>query len=175
MQQENLSILRALKPDIEKLIAPIEAGELEFFGEDSHKVKSGLDLIMGELTMVVLLLTQNDGKISPGELELLNDMRHVIYGYGIPEIDSDKGWELQSQFLRLHPDRFLTLDHLPLSVRLLDVYDCSHGTQYAANARMIFTQFADAIIRVDKDENVYEIMALENFKEILNQGIDHEA
>ena len=175
MQQENLTILRALKQTIEELIAPIEAGELEFFGEDSPKVKSGLDLIMGELTMVVLLLAENDIKISPGELELLNDMRHVVYGYGIPEIDSNKIWDLQREFLRIYPDRFLTLDHLPLSVRLLDVYDRSHGTQHAAKARMVFTQFADAIIRADKDENIYEKMALENFKEILNQEIDHGA
>jgi hypothetical protein len=113
--------------------------------------------------------------VAPSELELLNDLRHVVYGYGIPELDSHKTWELQDQFLRLHPDRFLTLDHLPLSVRLLDVYDRSHGTQYASKARLIFTQFVDAIILADKEENVYEKMALENFKEILNQGANHES
>ena len=175
MQQENLPILRALKKNIEELLAPIEAGEIGFYGEDSPKVKSGLDLIMGELTMVVLLLTENDGKISPGELELLNDMRHVVYGYGIPEIGSDKIWGPQREFLRIYPDRFLTLDHLPLSVRLLDVYDRSHGTQHAAKARLIFTQFVDAIIRADMKEDVFENMALENFKEILNQEANHES
>jgi hypothetical protein len=175
MQQENLKILRALKQSIEELSAPIEAGEIEFYGEDSQKVRSGLDLIMGELTMVVLLLTDQDGTIAPAELELLNDIRHVVYGYGISEFDSNSFWELQRQFLRIYPDRFLTLDHLPLSVRLLDVYDRSHNTRYAAKARMIFTQFADAIIRADKDENVYEKMTLENFKEVLNKEIDHGA
>ena len=175
MQQENLEILRALKPDIEELVMPIEAGEIAFFGEDSPKVQSGLHLIMGELTMVVLLLTDPDGKIAPSELELLNDLRHVVYGYGIPELDSSNFWDLRRQFLRIHPDRLLTLDHLPLSVRLLDIHDRSHGTQYAAKARMIFTQFADAIIRADKEENVYEKMALDNFKEILNQEANHES
>lgn len=175
MQPENLPILRALKQDIEELIAPIEAGEIEFYSEDSQKVRSGLDLIIGELSMVVLLLTDQDRTIAPGELELLNDMRHVVYGYGIPELDSDNFMELLRDFLRLHPNRLLTLDHLPLSVRLLDVYDRSHGTQFAAKARMVFTQFADAIIRADKDEDVYEKMTLENFKEILNREIDHGA
>lgn len=172
MQQENLTILRSLKQNIEELIAPIEAGEVEFFGEDSPKVQDGLDLIMGELTMVVLLLTDQDGTISPSELELLNDMRHVVYGYGIPELDSNNFWELQLQFLRIYPDRFLTLDYLPLSVRLLDVYDRSHGTQYATKARLLFILFADAIIKADKDENIYEKMTLENFKEILNKEMD---
>ena len=175
MQQENLPILRALKQNIEELIVPIENGEIEFYGEDSARVKSGLDLIMGELTMVVLLLADGDGKVTPSEVELLNDLRHVVYGYGIPEFDADKAWDLQSQFLRLHPDRFLTLDHLPLSVRLLDLYDRSHGTQYAAKARLIFTQFVDAIIHADKEENVFEKMVLENFKEILNQESNYES
>ena len=173
MKQENLSILRTLKQNIEELIAPIEAGEIEFYGEDSDKVQSGLDLIMGELTMVVLLLTDQDGTISPSELELLNDMRHVVHGYGIPELDSNDYWELQRQFLRIHPDRFLTLDHLPLSVRLLDIYDRSHGTEYATQARLLFVQFADALIKTDKNETGFERLVLENFKEILNREADH--
>jgi hypothetical protein len=175
MQQENLSILRALKENIEELIVYIEAGELESYGEDSHKVQSGFDLIMGELTMVVLRLTDSDGTISPSELEFLNDMRHVVFGYGIPELVSEDYWELQRQFLRIHPDRLLTLDHLPLSVRLLDVYDQSHSTKYGTTARMLFTQFADAIIKADNDENIYEKMTLENFKEILNKEADNGA
>lgn len=173
MQQENLPILRALKQNIEELVAPIEAGEIEFYGEDSPKVQNGLDLIMGELTMVVLLLTDQDGTISPSELELLNDMRHVVYGYGIPKLDSNDYWDLQRQFLRIHPDRYLTLDHLPLSVRLLDVYDESHGTEYAARARLLFTQFADALIKTDQNETRFERLVLENFKEILNKKADH--
>ena len=172
VQQENLPILRALRENIEELLAPIEAGEVEFYGEDSDRVQGGLDLIMGELTMIVLNLTDPDGVISPTELELLNDVRHVVLGYGIPNLDSTDFWGLRRQFLQIYPDRLLTLDHLPLSVRLLDVYDRSHDTKYAVKARTIFTQFADAIIKADKEENIYESMALENFKEILNKEAD---
>src|SRR5687768_6445264 len=144
MQQQNLLILRSLKQNIEALIAPIEAGEVEFYGEDSHKVQSGLDLLMGELTMVVLLLSDPEGTISAAELELLNDMRHVVFGYAIPELNSNDPMELRRQFLRIHPDRLLTLDNLPLSVRLLQVYDGSHGTEYANKARLLFVQFSEA-------------------------------
>ena len=42
MQQENLSILRTLKQDIEELTVPIEAGEIEFFGEVATKYRAGL-------------------------------------------------------------------------------------------------------------------------------------
>jgi hypothetical protein len=175
VQQENLSILRALKQNIEELAPIIEAGEIEFYGEDSPKVQSGLDLILGELTMVVLLLTDQDGTISTSELELLNEMRHVVLGHGIPELSSDDYWELQRQLLRIHPDRLLTLDHLPLSVRLLDVYDQSHGTEYGAKARQLFIQFADALIKIDENETHFERMVLENFKEILNRETNHES
>ena len=175
MQQENLLILRTLRQNIEDLSPIIEAGEMEFYGEDSPKVQNGLDLIMGELTMVVLMLTDQDGTISPRELELLNDMRHVVQGYGIPTLDSEDYWELQRQFLSIHPDRHLTLDHLPLSVRLLDVYDRSHDTEYAAKARLHFTQFADALIRIDQNETRFEKIVLENFKDILNKKPDYDS
>jgi hypothetical protein len=175
MQQENLSLLRALKQNIEELTAPIEAAEIEFYGEDSPTVQNGLDLIMGELTMVVLMLTDQDGTISPNELEFLNAMRHVVHGYGIPELESDDYWELQRQFLRIHPDRLLTLDHLPLSVRLLDIYDRSHGTEYGDKARKLFIQFADALIKIDENETHFERIVLENFKEILNRETNHES
>jgi hypothetical protein len=175
MREENLSILRPLKQNIEELIAPIEAGEIEFYGEDSHKVQSGLDLLMGELTMVVLLLADPEGTISAAELELLNDMRHVVFGYGIPELNSNEPMELRRQFLRILPDRLLTLDHVPLSVRLLDVYDQSHGTEYANKARLLFVQFSEAMIKADKEEHPIEVAFLGHFRQILDGEQNHES
>lgn len=175
MQQEYLTILRTLKENIEELTAPIEAGEIEFFGEDSHKVQSGLDLIMGELTMVVLILTDVHSGVSAHELELLNDMRHVVYGYGIPELDSSNYWDLCRKFLRIHPGRRMTIDHLPLTVQLLQIYDQGNGTQYADKARTLFIQFAEAMINVDKDKHPVEGVLLEHFRSVLYGEIGYES
>src|SRR5687768_11904855 len=119
MQEENLSILRSLKQNIEEISAPLEAAQLEVYGEDREKVQNGLDFIMGELTMTVLMLTGTDTGVAPRELELLNEMRHVVYGYGIPELSSSDYLELCRQFLHMHPERSMTIDHLPSSLRFL--------------------------------------------------------
>jgi hypothetical protein len=88
MQEENLSILGPLKQNIEEIVAPLEAAEIEASGENKENVQSGLDFMMGKLTMIVLLLTGTDSDVAPREIELLNDMRRVVYGHGIPELSS---------------------------------------------------------------------------------------
>jgi hypothetical protein len=168
MQEENLSILRSLKQNIEEIATPLEAAQLEVYGEDGDKVQNGLDFIMGELTMTVLLLTDTDSGVAARELEFLNDMRHAVYGYGIPELSSSDFIELCREFLRIHPERRLTIDHLPSSVRLLLGYDKEHGTEHATKARTIFIQFAEAIVKADNDEHPVEAIILANFKDVLN-------
>ena len=168
MQEEFLPILRSLKQNVDEIITPLEAAQLEFYDGDDRKIQSGKDLIMGELAMVVLILTSADTKISPGELTLLNDLRHVVYGYGIPELSSNDYLELRKGFLQQYPKGIFTLDHKPTSLRWLLEYDEKYGTDFATKARTIFTQFADAIVIADKDEQQIETIILENFKDILN-------
>jgi len=122
---------------------------------------------MGELTMVVLMLTNVDAEISKSELMLLNDMRHVVFGYSIQELNSNDYFELSKKFLQLYPKRTFTLDHKPASVRVLLDYDEKHGTDFADKTRIIFTKFADAIVLADKEEQAIEKIILENFKDIL--------
>src|SRR5215208_4281838 len=141
MKEENLAILKSLKPNIEEIIAPLEAAQLETYGENSVKIQNSLDLLMGELTMTVLLLTGTDSEVANRELELLNDMRHVVYGYGIPELTSSDHIDLCREFLRLYPNSLITVDRMPLSIRLLLLYDQAHGTDFASKARTIFIQF----------------------------------
>ena len=86
MKEENLSILRSLKQNVEELIPPLEAAQIEIYGEDKERIVDSLDLIMGDLTMVAVMLTNMDSDIAARELELINDMRHVVFGYGIPEL-----------------------------------------------------------------------------------------
>lgn len=168
MQEENLAILRSLKQNAEELIPPLEAAQKEIYGEDKESIKDGLDLIMGELTMVVVMLTNIDSDISPKELELINDMRHVVFGYGIRDLTSDDYLGLFQEFLQLYPNKRLTLDHVPWSIRLLQDYDQSQGTEYAGKAKQLFIQFAEAIVKADSEQDFGESITLANFKEVLN-------
>lgn len=168
MQEENLSILRSLKQNIEEIVPPLEAAQLEVYAENRQNVQSGLDFIMGELTMIVLVLTGTDSDVAPREVELLNDMRHVVYGSDVPELNSSDYLELCREFLRVHPETRMTVDHLPTSVRLLMVYDQAHNTKYADKARALFIQFAEALAKADNNEHPVEAIILANFKDILN-------
>jgi len=169
MQEENLSILRSLKQNIEELIPALDAAQNEIYGEDQESKKDSLDLIMGELTMVVVMLTNIDSNISPAELELINEMRHVVFGSGIPELTSDDYTGLFREFLQLYPDKRLTLDHVPTSIRFLQTYDQGHATEYAGKAKNLFIQFAEAIVKADQEEDFGESITLANFKDILNE------
>lgn len=168
MQEENLSILRSLKQNIEELIPPLEAAQKEIYGEDKESIKDSLDLITGDLTMVVVMLTNIDSDISATELELINDMRHAVFGHDIPELTSNNYMELFREFLQLYPNKRLTLDHVPSCIRLLQTYDQSHGTEYADKAKSLFIQFAEAIVKADREEDFSESITLANFKDILN-------
>jgi hypothetical protein len=167
MQEENHSILRSLKQNIEEIIAPLDAAQLEFYEENRNKIQSSVDLVMSELTMIVLLLIGTDDDVAPRELELLNDMRHVVYGYGIPELTSSDYQKLCKEFLRLYPEQRLSIDLRPASVRLLLTYDQAHDTEYGNKARTIFNQFAEAIVKADNNEHPVETVRLAHFKEIL--------
>ena len=168
MKEEFLPILRSLKQDIEELIKPIEIAQIEFYGENSERIQDSMDLIMGELTMTVLWLTDTDADVSSGELELINDMRHVVYGYGIPDLTSNSYIELLTEFLKLYPKRRIGVDNLPITILALRNYDRKHETNFADKARKIFIQFADAIVMADKNENPSESMGLAYFREILD-------
>ena len=95
-------------------------------------------------------------------------MRHVVFGYGIPELTSEDYMGLFREFLQLYPDKRLTLDHIPPSIRLLQTYDQGLGTQYAGKAKSLFIQFAEAIVKSDREEDFGESITLANFKDILN-------
>ena len=170
MKKENLPILRTLNEKLEEIRVPLDAAQSEFYGHDSEKLRPGLDLVMNELTMVVLLLTGTDSEVADRELELLNDMRHVAYGYGIPELTSNDYLELCREFLRLYPNGLITIDHLPLSVKLLLSYDQAHQTDYANKARALFMEFAEALVHADNTEHPAETILLANFKETLGSA-----
>lgn len=167
MQEENQSFLEPLKQNIEELLPPLDAVQKEIHGEDTESIKDSLDLIMGDLTMMMVMLTNIDSDISTAELELINDMRHIVFGSGIPELTSDDYMGLFQEFLNHYPDKRLTLDHVPASIRLLKAYDQGHNTQFAGKAKSLFIQFAEAMIKADKKEDFGESITLANFKDVL--------
>ena len=167
MQEENLTILRALKPNMEELTLPIETAQQEIYGEHQNGLQNGLDLMMSDLTMMVVMLTNVDGRVAPAEIELINDIRHVVYGYGIRELTSEDYMDLFREFLRLYPNKRLTLDHVPSSISLLQSYDQEHDTDFAGKAVSLFIQFGEAIVKADQKQDHGEFMLLENFKATL--------
>jgi hypothetical protein len=169
MKEENLSILQNLKQTIEELVPPLESEQTEFYGENQEDRQSGLDLLMSELTMMVVVLTNADIEIAPNELELLNDMRQVVYGDGIPMLTSNDYQGLFEEFLQLYPNKRLTLDHVPASIRVLRTYDEKHNTGYAARAVNLFIQFGEAVVKADQNQDFTESVLLENFIEILKE------
>ena len=75
--------------------------------------------------------------------------------------------ELFREFLRLYPNKRLTLDHVPSCIRLLQSYDEEHGTDFAGKPVSLFIQFGEAIVKADQKEDRGETMLLENFKDTL--------
>jgi hypothetical protein len=167
MKEEYLSIIRSLKNNVDELIAPLDAAQIEFYGENEGRIQESLDLLMGELIMVVLLFSSIDGVVLDRELDLINDMREVVHGNGIPQLTSHDYEELSKKVLNFYSVRRISVDLLPVSVQVLLNYDKKHGTSHGLKAREIFVQFVDAIVAVDDDEHPVEIVILGNFKEIL--------
>jgi hypothetical protein len=89
-------------------------------------------------------------------------------GNGIPEFTSEDYVGLFQEFLTLYPDKRLTLDHVPASIRLLQSYDQGHDTQFALKAKSLFIQFAGAIVKADRNEDFEESIVLANFKDVLD-------
>ena len=167
MQEETLSLLRSLKQSIEELIPPMDAAQEKLVLETDWDRQKSIDLIMSDLTMMVVMLTNIDGQVAPAELELVNDIRHVVYGHGIRELTSHDYMELFREFLKLYPTKRLTLDHVPSSIKLLRLYDEEHKTNFAKKAVDLFIQFGEAIVYANKKEDHGEIMMMENFKATL--------
>ncbi len=166
-QYANLSLLRSLKRAIDELIEPLESAQSEFHGQEGRNLPNGLHLLMGELTMIGLLFTNMDLNVSSDELNLMNSIRRAVYGDEVRLLDSSDFRELCRKFLRMYPERRLTLDHMPSSVRYLLVYDREHGTEYAEKARTVFFRFANAIVKSDEKEHPVELITLSNFKDVL--------
>ncbi|MGI8668348.1 MAG: AAA family ATPase [Aridibacter sp.] len=164
----SIPLIWSLRETIHELIEPIESVQLQIHKEEGGDLPDGLELLMGELTMVALIFTNADFNISSDETDLLNDFRRAIYGDKSRALTSQDYLELCRKFLHIHPkNRHLSIDYVPYSVQHLQIYDREHGTEYAEKAKAMFFRLANAIVKADDAEKSEEMMMLLNFKEIL--------
>ncbi len=163
----SIPFIQSLEETIRELIKPLESIQGQIYEEEGGGLPDGLDLLMGELTMVALIFTNVDLNISEEETDVLNNFRQSIYGNESFALTSHDYRELCRKFLRIHPDRRISIDYTPYSVQYLQIYDREHGTEYAERARTMFFRLANAIVKADGVEKSEELMTLLNFKEIL--------
>lgn len=166
MEDKKLLLLKSLKSNIEEIIPSLDIAQVEIYGE---KREDSLEFLTDELIMTVLLLTNADDNLSIQELKFINDMRHVVYGYGIPDLKENDYFELCKRFLSSHNEKRMTIDHLPLCINLLVLYDKKHSTNFADKASVLFIQFAEALINIDKERHHIEEIIFLNFKETLEK------
>ena len=124
----NIPFIISLRGTILELIQPIEKIQRQIHEEEGGDSPDGLSLIMGELTMVALIFMNADFNISSKETDLLNDFRLAIYGDNSLAFTSQDYIALCRRFLRLYPDRNISIDYIPNSVKYLQIYDREHGT-----------------------------------------------
>jgi SpoVK/Ycf46/Vps4 family AAA+-type ATPase len=163
----SIPLIRSLEETIHELIEPIESVQLQTRGEDKNYLPDGLELLSGELTMIALLFTNADSNISSDETDLLNDFRRTICGDESFALSSHDYRELCRKFLHIHPNRRLSIDHMPYSIQYLQSYDRENGTEYAERAKAMFFRLANAIVKADGKEKPEEMITLLNFKDIL--------
>jgi hypothetical protein len=167
MKNANREVLASLKESIEELVPPLEAAQVEAFGNDDNSVQNGLELIMRELTMMTLLLTDVDLNVSSGELDLINDMRRAVYGDQVPLLSFSNYEQLCRDLLHLYPHGRLSVDVMPITISNLLAYDQAQGTKLAEKARSLFMRFAEAMVSADENKDAVESMVVANFRDIL--------
>ena len=162
-----IRIIDSLKATIHELVQPIEKIQSDISPEKRSDAPSGLETIAGDLTMVVLLFTNADLRITDEETDLLNSFRRSICGDAAFALSSHDYIDMCRRFFSIHPNSRLSIDHKPESVQYLERYDAEHGTEYAEKAKRVFIKVAQAVVMADEKEQFKETMTFLNFKAVL--------
>lgn len=174
MEPTNLEALEALRQDIQLLVKPLQQAIDDSSTDTGGKPADALDLLVGDLSMVALLLTNVDLKVSPEELDLMNGMRRAVYGADVSLLQASDYEELCQEFLKLYPTKRLTLDSMPKSIAYLQIFDAQHGTAYADKGRDLFVRFAEALLNADQNTDAMESIMLLNFKDVLGAATESD-
>jgi tellurite resistance protein len=135
--------------------------------EGEIKLPSGPDLLIGELMMVALLFSSSDNELAEREISLINEIAQAIQGDEAEEINGTNFLQVFNKFTADYPGIRLTLDNMPLSIHRLKEFDIEYGTTHAEEAKLLFLDFASAIVKADGEVREREKMTLANFESVL--------
>lgn len=139
--------------------------------EGEINLPDGPDLLIGELMMVALLFSSSDNEFAEHEISLINEIAQAIHGDEAEEINGTNLIQIFKKFVADYPGIRLTLDNVPLSIHRLKEFDIEYGTSHAEDAKLLFLDFASAIVRADREVREREKIALANFESVLfHQG-----
>jgi hypothetical protein len=162
IEQIKLDLINAARHLAEPL-SRFQAGDSS---ESEINLPNGPDLLLGELMMVALLFSSSDNEIAQAEISLVNEISQAIKS-DVVEVNSTNFIKIYREFVANHLGIRLTLDQAPLSIRRLKEFDKEHGTTHAEDAKLLFLDFASAIVRADGEVRGREKIALANFESIL--------
>lgn len=135
--------------------------------EDEIRLPNGPDLLLGELLMVSLLFSSADNEFGENEISLINEITQALHGDEAEEINSTNFIKVFKKFAADYPGIRLTLDNVPLSIHRLKEFDIEYGTAHADDAKLLFLDFASAIVRADGEVGEREKMTLANYESVL--------
>jgi tellurite resistance protein len=117
--------------------------------------------------MVALLFSSSDNEFAEGEINLINEIAQAIHGDDAEEINGANFLQTFRKFVADYPGIRLTLDNIPLSIHQLKEFDIEYGTAHAEDAKLLFLDFASAIVKADGEVKEREKMTLTNFESVL--------
>ena len=161
--QLKLDLVRAAH----RLAGPLDQLDETELGEGEIKLPSGPDLLLGELMMVALLFSSSDNEFAEREISLINEIAQAVKGDEAEEISGANFVQIFKKFAADYPGVRLTLDTAPLSIHRLKEFDTEYGTSHAEDAKLLFLDFASAVVRADVEVGEREKMALANFEAVL--------
>jgi hypothetical protein len=169
MENAKAALVLSLRQAIEELAPVLDTALSELASDRKVRARNGLELIMSELTMFAVILSNVDYRVSAEEMAIMNDIRRAIYGEDAALFNSADYEDLCREYLRLYPKGILTLDTIPDSIEFLLLYDHAHGTFYADKARDLFIRFAEEAVTADHNKDSIESILLSNIKEVLSR------
>jgi hypothetical protein len=149
------------------LAGPLGQLEENELSEGEINLPNGPDLLVGELIMVALLFSSSDNEFHEREVSLINELAQAVKGDDAEEINGTNFLQIFKKFVADYPGIRLTLDNIPLSIHRLREFDKEYGTTHAEDAKLLFLDFASAIVRADGEVREREKMALANFESVL--------
>ncbi len=150
-----------------RLVEPLSQLDSSESSEGEINLLNGHDLLIGELMMVALLFSSSDDEIAESEIALINEISQATQDVQGREINSTNFMQVYREFAADYPRIRLTLDCVPLSIHRLKEFDEEHGTTHVEDAKLLFLDFASAIVRADGEVREREKMALTNFEAVL--------